>query len=171
MSRYALAIFTPCSEIFSGSLMTSEIFSFKVRATVTTHTRANPRALRSRSSRGIDIIDQYDVAIQYSGWIAHHKSAAHVLAPAMASQANLASGLAAVGDRALERRIGALAEQGTGSQLQCHLTLRVPSLRNPLLSDPSKREPARLHRKPCSMTPAGASARSNRFHKREIGKL
>jgi hypothetical protein len=47
----------------------------------------------------------------------------------------------------------------------------VRSLRDPLLSDQNEPERARRHRKPRSMTPAGASARSNRFHKREVGKL
>jgi len=212
----------------------------------------NPRALRSRSSRGIDIIDQYEVAIQYSRWIAHRKSAAHVLAPLMSSQANLAPDLAAaqqdsrasiesfrarqlcllarvqgnadnrdfageersnrhhlfqVGDslgqhasqnrrrttkpaetwadgsgRAIHghscrRRPPARTEDrcagraGTGSQLQSDPPLSVRSLRDPLLSDQNEPERARLHRKPCSMTPAGASARSNTFHKREVGKL
>lgn len=84
MSRYALAIFTPCSEIFSGSVMTSEHRLSQVGNRLGQHASQNRRrATNLRKLEQMDQVAQFTV-------------------------------IAAVGDRPLERRIGALAEQAPG---------------------------------------------------------
>src|SRR5713101_882736 len=99
VSRHAHAIFTPfLRQILrhSDDIRNLQCTSYR-RHPPPRRSRAakNPRALGGRGPRGIDIINQQDVAVQYPRWIAHRKSASHVLAPLMASQANLASGFAA----------------------------------------------------------------------------
>ena len=79
--------------------MPSEIFN--VRATVATHTRAAPARSRTRahSDAVVPVVKTSSTSkmsrFNDPRWIAHRKSATQVLAPLMASQANLASSLAA----------------------------------------------------------------------------